>query len=85
MTIVFFLQVYELLVIEQELFYGSKTLNVSRALTTDHIINFAAKAVGKSYYSALHSGFLNTESNHATRISFKVRTPGLIFPFKVIK
>lgn len=56
----------------QELFHGVRTFNISRASAINQIIEFAAKAVGESYYSALQSGFTDSETDLATRISFKV-------------
>lgn len=61
-------------IVEQEQFYGKATFNKSRAVVVDQIAEFTAKALGSSSYSAIKSGFNNTNTDHATRVAFKVRT-----------
>ncbi|KAL1533370.1 hypothetical protein AAHA92_33260 [Salvia divinorum] len=57
----------------QEQFYGKATFNKSKAIVTDHIVEFTAKALGSSssYHSAIKSGFKDTNTDHATRYAFK--------------
>lgn len=61
-------------IVEQEQFYGKATFNKSRAVVVDQIVEFTAKALGSSSYSAIKSGFNNTNTDHATRVAFKVPT-----------
>ncbi|KAL7117585.1 hypothetical protein ACP275_03G080300 [Erythranthe tilingii] len=56
---------------EQEKFYGKATFNMSKAGVVDHIVEFTANEIGKSYLSAIKSGFTNTKTDHSTRVSFK--------------
>lgn len=62
---------------EQEQFYGKATFNMSRAVVTDHIVEFTALALGSPYHSAIKSGFNDTNTDLATRYAFKV----MIFAF----
>ncbi|KAL3641024.1 hypothetical protein CASFOL_015992 [Castilleja foliolosa] len=55
----------------QEQFYGKATFNMSRANVIDKIMTFSAEVLGSSSLSAIKSGFNDTETDHATRISFK--------------
>lgn len=55
----------------QEQFYGKATFNKSRDVVVDQIAEFTAKALGSSSYSAIKSGFNNTNTDHATRVAFK--------------
>ncbi|GFP97733.1 hypothetical protein PHJA_001917400 [Phtheirospermum japonicum] len=56
---------------KQEKFYRKATFNLSRATVIDRIVKFSAKAIGKSYRSAIASGFNDTTTDHATRVGFK--------------
>lgn len=58
--------------VEQEQFSGKATINESRAVVTEQIVNFAAKVLGSSYYSAIKTGFSDTNTDQATRVAFKV-------------
>ncbi|KAG6390602.1 hypothetical protein SASPL_148340 [Salvia splendens] len=55
----------------QEQFYGKATINKSRAVVTEHIVEFTANALGSSYHSAIKSGFNETNTDLATRYAFK--------------
>ncbi|CAK9143831.1 unnamed protein product [Ilex paraguariensis] len=44
---------------------------MSRSTIVDNIVKFVTEVVGNSYYSAVKSGFDDTNTNQATRISFK--------------
>ncbi|KAF6154986.1 hypothetical protein GIB67_004588, partial [Kingdonia uniflora] len=56
----------------REKFYNQPTHNMSRASVIDHIMMLAEKAVGKSLLSTVESGFRDTQTDLATRVSFKV-------------
>lgn len=47
---------------------------MSRAAVVKHVANLVVKAVGGSSLSAIESGFNDSKTDHATRISFKVWT-----------
>ncbi|XP_020595161.1 uncharacterized protein LOC110035268 [Phalaenopsis equestris] len=55
----------------QEKYYNEPTYNKSRAFITDHFSKIAEKAVGRGSYSAIKSGFDDSKTDMATRISFK--------------
>ncbi|GMH30722.1 hypothetical protein Nepgr_032565 [Nepenthes gracilis] len=55
----------------QEKFYNINTSNLTRTAIVNYIIDFATQAVGRTYYSAVKSGFSNRQSDLKTRASFK--------------
>ncbi|XP_043713540.1 uncharacterized protein LOC122662050 [Telopea speciosissima] len=55
----------------QENFYNQQTFAMSRASVVDHIVRFVNKTVGDDSLSAVESGFSDSRSDLATRISFK--------------
>ncbi|KAK2974887.1 hypothetical protein RJ640_020802 [Escallonia rubra] len=61
----------ELFFNHQEEFYNKQTFNMSRSTIVSHIVQFATKAVGNSFYSAVASGFEDRNTDLTTRISFK--------------
>ncbi|XP_038714937.1 uncharacterized protein LOC120008626 [Tripterygium wilfordii] len=56
---------------DQERFYNAKTLNKSRVAVVKEVVEFASKAVGNSFRSALESGFNDRQTDLKTRVSFK--------------
>ncbi|KAL0438377.1 UNVERIFIED_CONTAM: hypothetical protein Slati_2320700 [Sesamum latifolium] len=56
----------------QENFYGKATFNLSRAAVLDQIAKFVTKTLGKSYRAAIKSGFTDSKTDRATRVSFKL-------------
>lgn len=59
---------------QEEKFYGARTRNLTKADVTKEIIKFTAESIGNSYYSAIESGFNDTNTDLKTRISFKLST-----------
>ncbi|KAG6507248.1 uncharacterized protein LOC121980916 [Zingiber officinale] len=55
----------------QEKYYNRPTYNLTRASIVDDISRLATKVVGKDSLSSFLSGFNATETDSATRISFK--------------
>ncbi|EOA38448.1 hypothetical protein CARUB_v10010092mg, partial [Capsella rubella] len=55
----------------QALFYNSQTQLMSRPAVVDKLIELGTVTLGNSYHSPLKSGFSNSKSDLATRISFK--------------
>ncbi|XP_073127828.1 uncharacterized protein [Henckelia pumila] len=55
----------------QEQFYGSSTLNLSRASVVDKIVKFVIKELGPSFLSAIKSGFTDSKTDQVTRVAFK--------------
>ncbi|KAL0360504.1 UNVERIFIED_CONTAM: hypothetical protein Sradi_3734900 [Sesamum radiatum] len=56
----------------QENFYGKATFNLTRAAVLDQIAKFVTKTLGKSYRAAIKSGFTDSKTDRATRVSFKL-------------
>ncbi|GMJ14871.1 hypothetical protein like AT1G76020 [Hibiscus trionum] len=55
----------------QERFYNAQTSNKSRDAVVNEIAEFTAETAGKSYYSAIVSGFNDRNTDLKTRVSFK--------------
>ncbi|KAL1190074.1 hypothetical protein V5N11_033378 [Cardamine amara subsp. amara] len=55
----------------QTLFYNAQTQLLSRPEVVEKIIKLGKVTLGNSYQSILKSGFNNTKSDRATRVSFK--------------
>ncbi|XP_024009147.1 uncharacterized protein LOC112084164 [Eutrema salsugineum] len=55
----------------QALFYNAQTQLLSRPAVVDKIIKLGTATLGNSYLSVLKSGFSDTKSDRATRVSFK--------------
>ncbi|XP_068646764.1 uncharacterized protein [Aristolochia californica] len=55
----------------QEKFYNKPTHNISRASVVSLISKFMTKVLGNSSLPDIESGFLDTKTDHATRVSFK--------------
>ncbi|KAI4366288.1 hypothetical protein MLD38_022181 [Melastoma candidum] len=64
----------ELFFNEQEKFYNSQTMNMSRASIVKSLTKFSTQVVGNSYYSAIEAGFNNRTTDLKTRVSFKYST-----------
>ncbi|KAK4429424.1 hypothetical protein Salat_1242800 [Sesamum alatum] len=56
----------------QESFYGTATFNSSRAAVLDQIAKFVTKSLGNTYHAAIKSGFTDSKTDRATRVSFKL-------------
>ncbi|KAL4298345.1 hypothetical protein GQ457_12G030610 [Hibiscus cannabinus] len=63
----------------QERFYNAQTSNKSRDAVVNEIAEFTAETVGKSYYSAIVSGFKDSKTDLKTRVSFKYSTSRGVF------
>ncbi|KAJ0255897.1 Thioredoxin-like_fold domain-containing protein [Hirschfeldia incana] len=55
----------------QEMFYGAKTQLLTRPEVVGRIVNLGTATLGNSYHHLLKSGFNDTNSERATRVSFK--------------
>ncbi|CAA7044662.1 unnamed protein product [Microthlaspi erraticum] len=55
----------------QALFYNSQTQLISRPAVVDKLVKLGTVTLGSSYHSLLKSGFSNSQSDLATRVSFK--------------
>lgn len=67
----FFLLSYDR--VAQEKYYNAPTYRLSRASITGDFANLAATVVGENSLPALKSGFNDSQTDNAARISFKVR------------
>ncbi|XP_073112936.1 uncharacterized protein [Elaeis guineensis] len=61
----------ELFFKHQEEYYNTPTYNMSRASIIHHISKLAVRAIGKDSLSAVQSGFNDSQTDAAARISFK--------------
>ncbi|PKA60403.1 hypothetical protein AXF42_Ash008463 [Apostasia shenzhenica] len=61
----------ELFFKNQEAYYNYPTYNRTRVYITDEFSKLAEEAVGKGSYSAIKSGFNDSQTDTAARISFK--------------
>ncbi|CAH8386277.1 unnamed protein product [Eruca vesicaria subsp. sativa] len=55
----------------QAMFYGAQTQLMTRPEVVGRIVKLGATTLGNSYQHVLKSGFNDTKSEHATRVSFK--------------
>ncbi|KAJ4883881.1 Thioredoxin superfamily protein [Raphanus sativus] len=55
----------------QAMFYGAKTQLLTRPQVVGRIVNLVTATLGNSYHHLLKSGFNDTKSERATRVSFK--------------
>uniref|UniRef100_A0A1J3CRV1 Thioredoxin-like fold domain-containing protein n=1 Tax=Noccaea caerulescens TaxID=107243 RepID=A0A1J3CRV1_NOCCA len=55
----------------QAMFYNAQTQLLSRPAVVDRIVKLGEVTLGNSYQSVLKSGFRDTKSDRATRVSFK--------------
>ncbi|KAG9442790.1 hypothetical protein H6P81_018644 [Aristolochia fimbriata] len=56
---------------DQEKFYNKPTHNMSRASVVSHIAKFMSKVLGNSSLPDIESGFEDTKTDQAARVSFK--------------
>lgn len=57
------------------MFYNAQTQLLSRPAVVDRIVKLGEVTLGNSYQSVLKTGFRDTKSDRATRVSFKVISP----------
>ncbi|CAN7130410.1 unnamed protein product, partial [Brassica rapa subsp. narinosa] len=58
----------------QAMFYGAQTQLLTRPEVVGRIVKLGTATLGNSYHHVLKSGFNDTKSERATRVSFKVVT-----------